>query len=102
MRRNNKLYAQALMASHWGVGELSNNDKLCAEAKEKQLYRWGIPKRGELVLRRTVDGFKQLRIPVEKNNEIIFLGLSFARACRREYEIKYPNGDELQILRMVE
>ncbi len=102
MRRGNQLYARALMAFIWGTNRVPNNDKLCLEASEKQLYRWGIPKRGELVLRRTVDGFKQLRVPTRKENEIVFLKISFARACRKEYERKFPNGDELQIMRMVE
>lgn len=102
MRRGNQLYARALMALLWGTDSVIDNDKLCIEAKQKQLYRWGIPKRGDLVLRRTLDGFKQLKSVIGKNNEIVFLKLSFARACRKEYERKFPNGDELQIMRMVE
>mgnify|MGYP001559943991 CR=1 FL=1 len=102
MRKGDKLYARALMASHCDTDSTPNDDKLCAEAEAKQLYRWGIPKRGELVLRRTLDGFKQLRTAIRKDNEIIFLKISFARACRKEYERKFPNGDELQIMRMVE
>ncbi len=102
MRKGDKLYARALMALVWDIGYVPNNNKLCAEAVGKQLYRWGIPKRGELVLRRTLDGFKQLRFPTRKENEIVFLKISFARACRKEYERKFPNGDELQIMRMVE
>lgn len=102
MRKGNQLYARALMALLWGTDSLLDNDKLCIEAKEKRLYRWGTPKQGEFVSRRILDGFKQLKSMIGKNNELIFLKLSFAIACKEEYERKFPNGDELQILLVVE
>ena len=90
------------MALHWDNDTSDNNEKLSVEAAGKQLYRWGVPKRGEFVLRRTLDGFKQLKIGLGLSYELVFLKISFALACKEEYERKFPNGDELQILSVIE
>jgi hypothetical protein len=100
-----KVYAQALCCMLFDrvVGNsYLRNRAMILEAQVKQLYRWGSPKRGEFVLRRKLDGFKQLKTGLGLSDELVFLKISFALACKEEYDRKFPNGDELQILSVIE